>query len=241
MRYIVLDTETTGLDPNQGHRIIEIAALELKERKLTEDYRHYFINPERQSDEAALRIHGITDDFLMDKPKFNAIAEEFLQYIEGATLIIHNAPFDIAFLNSEIGRLKLGKMEDYVVEVVDTLAMAKELFPGKRNNLDALCDRFEVNRSARVLHGALIDCELLAEVYFSMTRGQNSLLMEPEEDLQHVVHPLIGQQTSGQERHFIVYSATEDELAAHAAYIEILDKVATEGCLWKKIDQSEKV
>jgi DNA polymerase-3 subunit epsilon len=242
MRYIVLDTETTGLDPKEGHRIIEIAALELKERKLTRDYRHYFINPERQSDEAALRIHGLTEEFLLDKPKFSAIAQEFLQYIEGATLIIHNAPFDMAFLNSEINRLKLGKMEDYVVEVIDTLAMAKELFPGKRNNLDALCDRFEVNRSARVLHGALIDCELLAEVYFSMTRGQNSLLMEHEEDQQHVIHPLqMGQQTGARARHFIVHCASEAELAAHAAYLDLLDKAATEGCLWKKLDQSEIV
>jgi DNA polymerase-3 subunit epsilon len=235
MRYIVLDTETTGLDPNQGHRIIEIAALELKERKLTRDYRHYFINPERQSDEAALRIHGITDEFLLDKPKFSAIAQEFLHYIEGATLIIHNAPFDMAFLNSEIGRLKGGKMEDYVVEVIDTLAMAKELFPGKRNNLDALCDRFEVNRSARVLHGALIDCELLAEVYFSMTRGQNSLLMEPEEDPLHTLHPAhLGQQTRARARQFRVQAATDAELAAHLAYIEILEQAAEEGCLWTR-------
>ena len=240
MRYIVLDTETTGLDPNQGHRIIEIAALELKERQLTKDYRHYFVNPERQSDEAALRVHGITDEFLLDKPKFSDIAHVLLEYVEGATLIIHNAPFDMAFLNSEIGRLNLGKMEDYVVEVIDTLAMAKEHFPGKRNNLDALCDRFEVNRSARVLHGALVDCELLAEIYFHMTRGQNTLLMDHEEDQQLATqHLQLSQQIGERVRQFVVQTASGKELAAHATYLELLDKTAKEGCVWRKIDQTE--
>lgn len=240
MRYIVLDTETTGLDPKQGHRIIEIAALELQERQLTKDYRHYFINPERQSDEAALRIHGITADFLQDKPKFNVIVQEFLQYIEGATLIIHNAPFDMAFLNSEMSRLNLGRIEDYVIEVIDTLAMAKEFFPGKRNNLDALCDRFEVNRAARVLHGALIDCELLAEVYFNMTRGQNSLLMEHADDQQrasqHLHYTELG---AARTRSFLVQYATENELALHRAYLDQLDQAAQASCVWREIELTE--
>ena len=217
MRYIVLDTETTGLDPSAGHRIIEIAALELKSRQLTQDYRHYFINPERQSDEGALRIHGITDEFLLDKPKFSAIVQEFLEYIDGASLIIHNAPFDVGFLNSEIERLSLGKIEDYFVEVIDTLAMAKERFPGKRNNLDALCDRFEVDRSARVLHGALIDCELLAEVYFCMTRGQNNLFMEEIEAEIPQAAASISTDISNHERSFIVTAANPNEIEAHEA------------------------
>lgn len=240
MRYIVLDTETTGLDPKDGHRIIEIAALELRGRQLTQDYRHYFINPERQSDEGALRIHGITDEFLLDKPKFAAIAQEFLEYIDGASLIIHNAPFDVGFLNSEIERLSLGKIGDYVVEVIDTLAMAKERFPGKRNNLDALCDRFEVDRSARVLHGALIDCELLAEVYFSMTRGQNSLFMEEvEAELPHTMMNTVTDM-SNYERSFIVTAASPDELEAHEAYLNLLDKTVKGSCVWREIDTAGK-
>lgn len=237
MRYIVLDTETTGLDPKDGHRIIEIAALELKGRQLTQDYRHYFINPERRSDEGALRIHGLTEEFLADKPKFAVIAQEFLEYIEGASLIIHNAPFDVAFLNSEFERVSLGKIEDYVVDVIDTLAMAKERFPGKRNNLDALCDRFEVDRSGRVLHGALIDCELLAEVYFSMTRGQNSLLMESEEEV--VVQKIQeGLRTNGL---YIIQQANSEELAAHEAYLDLLDKSVKGKCVWRVLaEEAEK-
>lgn len=231
MRYIVLDTETTGLDPKEGHRIIEIAALELNGRQLTQDYRHYFINPERRSDEGALRIHGLTEEFLADKPKFAVIAKAFLEYIEGASLIIHNAPFDVAFLNSEFERLSLGKIEDYVGDIIDTLAMAKAQFPGKRNNLDALCDRFEVDRTVRILHGALIDCELLAEVYFAMTRGQNSLLMESEQEIstQKIQTEI---RTVGLH---IVQQANSEEVAAHEAYLDFLDKSVKGKCVWRSI------
>lgn len=237
MRYIVLDTETTGLDPGEGHRIVEVAALELEERHLTRDYRHYYINPGRASDEAALKVHGLTDEFLQDKPRFADIAQEFLHYIEGATLIIHNAPFDMAFLNSEVERLNLGKMDDYIVEVIDTLVMAKDIYPGKRNSLDALCDRLEIDRSARVLHGALIDCELLAEVYFAMTRGQDSLLMEYREERPvDFLRPMdVGKPANA--RAFPIYYPTPAELEAHNAYLDLLDKAVKDKCVWRSIDE----
>lgn len=241
MRYIVLDTETTGLDPKSGHRILEIAALELKGRQLTQDYRHYFINPERKSDEGALKIHGITHEFLADKPKFAAISADFLQYIEGASLIIHNAPFDVGFLNSEFERLSLGKIESYVVEVIDTLAMAKERFPGKRNNLDALCDRFEIDRTQRVLHGALIDCELLAEVYFCMTRGQNSLLMGELEVDALKTKLEIEEYPTNRHRHFKVQLATDEELSAHDAYLGVLNQTMKGTCVWQEMDETNKI
>jgi DNA polymerase-3 subunit epsilon len=181
MRQIVLDTETTGLDPRQGHRIIEIACLELVNRRLTGRHLHKYVNPEREIDAGAAAVHGITLDFLADKPRFADVAEEFLEFITGAELVIHNAPFDVGFLNAELDLLGRVPVETVCAGVRDTLRMAKELHPGKRNSLDALCDRFEVDRSNRTLHGALIDCELLGEVYLSMTRGQNSLLVDAEE------------------------------------------------------------
>ena len=178
MRQIILDTETTGLSAENGDRIIEIGCVELLNRKLTRNNLHHYVNPERDSHEDALKVHGISNEFLRDIPKFAQIAEELLAYLDGAELIIHNAPFDVAFLNKELERLGKGPITGYVAKITDTLAMAKDMFPGKRNSLDALCDRLEVDNSGRTLHGALLDAELLADVYINMTRGQDALLID---------------------------------------------------------------
>ena len=174
-RQIILDTETTGLDAALGHRILEVAAVELVDRRLTGNHLHRYINPQRPSDEGALQVHGLTEEFLRDKPKFGEIAPELLDFINGAELVIHNASFDLSFLDNEFGLLKLKRVKEYCPSVVDTLALARELHPGKRNNLDALCDRYQIDNSKRTLHGALLDANLLAEVYLAMTRGQDSL------------------------------------------------------------------
>lgn len=175
MKKIFLDTETTGLDPNQGHRIIEIAAVEMINRQLSNNQFHVYINPEREIDEAAQEVHGLTLDFLSDKALFQDIAQDFIDFIADSELIIHNAPFDLGFLNMELGRIKKGEVEDYVEKVTDSLAMARELRPGQRNNLDALCRHYGVDNSQRNLHGALLDSLLLSEVYIGMTRGQEVL------------------------------------------------------------------
>jgi len=175
MRQIFLDTETTGLDPAQGHRIIEIAAIEMNNRQVTSNQFHAYINPEREIDEAAQEVHGLTLEFLSDKPSFESISEKFINFISDAELIIHNAPFDIGFLNMELGRIKKGIIEDYVQIITDSLVMARELRPGQRNNLDALCRYYGVDNSERNLHGALLDSLLLAEVFIGMTRGQEAL------------------------------------------------------------------
>jgi DNA polymerase-3 subunit epsilon len=179
MRQIILDTETTGLNAEAGDRIVEIGCVELLNRKLTGRNLHLYVNPERDSEEGALRVHGLTTEFLSDKPKFTVIAQELREYLQDAEeLIIHNAPFDIGFLNKEFELLNLAPVQQLVGKVVDSLAMAKELYPGKRNGLDALCDRLGVDNSNRKLHGALLDAELLADVYIGMTRGQDALLID---------------------------------------------------------------
>lgn len=236
MRQILLDTETTGLRVEDGNRILEIAAVEMIDRKVSaaDVHLHLYINPERDSEEGALNVHGLTSDFLADKPKFAHVVDQFLEFVRGSELIIHNAPFDVAFLNHELGKLKRGKIQDYVHSVIDTLAMAKDQFPGKRNSLDALCDRFEVDRSARVLHGALIDCELLAEVYLAMTRGQDSLLMDfvndgsTDSNGQIVVRASRGA--------LKVALPTPEELALHESYLNDLDKIVKGQCLWHAIE-----
>lgn len=176
MRQIILDTETTGLNVRDGNRILEIGAVELLNRKLTGNNFHYYLNPQRESEEGALAVHGLTSEFLSDKPLFEHIAAEFLDFIRDAELLIHNANFDLGFLNAELARLNAGSIMDYAANVVDTLAMAKELHPGKRNSLDALCSRYQISNAHRKLHGALLDAELLADVYLAMTRGQNSFV-----------------------------------------------------------------
>src|SRR3954468_5686019 len=178
MRQIVLDTETTGLNPRTGDRVIEVGCVELVNRMLTGNNFHRYINPERDSEEGALAVHGLTTEFLSDKPRFHEIAEELREYIRGAEVIIHNAPFDLGFLNHEFTRLGIPTFTEHCSGVIDTLVNAKEMHPGKRNSLDALCDRYGVSNAHRKLHGALLDAELLADVYLSMTRGQNSMWME---------------------------------------------------------------
>ncbi|GAB3188427.1 DNA polymerase III subunit epsilon [Hydrogenophaga aquatica] len=233
MRQIVLDTETTGLSAQDGDRIIEIGCVELLNRKLTGNNRHFYINPERDIHEDALRVHGITLEFLADKPKFAAVAAELLDYLQGAELIIHNAPFDIGFLDEEFRRLGHGPTKAMVSGVIDTLVMAKEMFPGKRNGLDALCDRLGVDNSGRTLHGALLDAELLADVYINMTRGQDALVMEIETggggegavaklDLSRFDLPVL--------------TANEQELEAHAKLLGDLDKASKGKTVWRVLE-----
>lgn len=238
MRQIILDTETTGLEPSQGHRIIEFAGLEMINRKLTGRHLHLYFHPERAMDPDAERVHGISLDFVADKPRFASTGPELVEFIRDADLIIHNAPFDVGFLNAEFERIGIEPVDKLCPNVIDTLAMARDQFPGKRNNLDALCDRFAIDRSNRTLHGALIDCELLAEVYLSMTRGQESLAMdiELEDGPGDLAHGL------GFERKpLIVQRATADELQAHQQYLDQLDQIVKGRCVWRAQDGEEGV
>jgi len=215
MRQIFLDTETTGLYPDQGHRIIEIAAVETINRRPTNHHYHQYINPEREIDAGAQEVHGITLEFLQDKPLFEAIADDFLAFIKGAEVIIHNAPFDVGFLNSELGRLGLDPVQKCCDSITDTLKMAKDARPGQRNNLDALCRHFGIDNSRRTLHGALLDAELLAEVYMALTRGQDSLMI----DLEHEAPVASNLVISESKIKLKVLMADEAELAAHEAYL----------------------
>ena len=220
MRQIFLDTETTGLYPAQGHRIIEIAAIEMINRRPTRNHFHVYLNPEREIDLAAQEVHGITYEFLQDKPLFESISAQLIEFVRDAELIIHNAPFDLGFLNAELGRIGLQPIASICSKITDTLKMAKDARPGQRNNLDALCKHFDIDNSKRTLHGALLDAELLAEVYMAMTRGQDSLLMDlsytPQQEVQHV--------GSDTERNLKVLKASELELVAHNEYIHSLAK-----------------
>jgi DNA polymerase-3 subunit epsilon len=233
MRQIVLDTETTGLSPQDGDRIIEIGCVELVNRQLTGNNRHYYLNPERDIHEDALRVHGITLEFLADKPRFADIAAELADYLQGAELIIHNAPFDLGFLDAEFGRLGLGPTRRLVRGVVDTLVMAKEMWPGKRNGLDALCDRLGVDNSGRQLHGALLDAELLADVYIYMTRGQESLVIEV---------PMPGAGGDALARRDLstfalpVLRASDAECAEHEAVLAALDKESKGRTVWRRLE-----
>jgi DNA polymerase-3 subunit epsilon len=230
MRQIVLDTETTGLDPRQGHRIIEVACIEMINRRLTGRHLHKYTNPEREIDAGAQAVHGITLEFLADKPKFADIADEFLEFINGAELIIHNAPFDIGFLNAELSRLDRVPVETVCNGITDTLKMAKELHPGKRNSLDALCDRYEIDNSSRTLHGALLDTELLADVFLAMTRGQNSLMIEPDD-----AAPRRNLDSKGEQRQrkpLIVRNASPEEMAEHQRLLAAIDKESKGNCVW---------
>jgi DNA polymerase-3 subunit epsilon len=230
MRQIILDTETTGLDPALGHRVIEIAGVELINRRLTGNHFHRYVNPERESEEGALQVHGLTSEFLRDKPKFREVVEEFLNYVNGAELIIHNAPFDVAFLNHELDLLDRKPITNHCPGVIDTLRMARDMYPGKRNNLDVLCERFQIDNSARTLHGALLDAQLLAEVYLAMTRGQDSLVMEvePAPTAAAVV------EASSAKLDLIVIRAGGEELAAHEQMLADIDKASGGACLWKQ-------
>ncbi len=230
-RLIVLDTETTGLSAEGGDRIIEIGCVELLNRKLSGNNLHYYLNPERDSHEDALRVHGISNEFLRDKPKFAAIADELLDYLNGAEVIIHNAAFDVGFLNKELQLAQRPPLKAVVAKVVDTLAMAKEMYPGKRNSLDALCDRLGVDNSGRTLHGALLDAELLADVYIYMTRGQDALLVESVEE---EVSTRTEDAFDWKSLDLPVLRANEQELAAHESVLLQLDKASNGQTVWRK-------
>ncbi len=231
MRQVFLDTETTGLESKLGHRIIEIAAVEMLSRRLTGRRFHYYLNPEREIEVGALQIHGLTNEFLQDKQKFFDIANELLEFIVDAELIMHNASFDVSFLNNELGLAELHPLENYCHSITDTLKMAKELHPGKRNSLDALCERYQVNNSKRVLHGALLDAELLADVYLAMTRGQESLIME-------VSSPSLDATTNQSDLQLIVLPANTEELKLHAQQLGMIDRESKGMCLWKRIESN---
>ena len=232
MRQIFLDTETTGLEHKLGHRIIEIGGVEMRNRRLTNRHFHRYINPDRDIDAGALAVHGISLEFLQDKPRFAEVAGEFLDFIRGAELIIHNAAFDIGFLNAELARLDMAPMGTVCHDVLDTLRMAKDLHPGKKNNLNALCERYGIDNSRRTLHGALLDAEILAEVYVAMTRGQESLIMNLGGDD-------AAQQTNAElarsglpRREQLIVHASDSELAEHAALLAVIQKESKNQCLW---------
>ena len=228
-RQILLDTETTGLNPKLGDRVIEIGCIEMRSRRITDNHFHRYLNPERKSEEGAARVHGISDEFLTDKPKFAEIAKEFVDYVRGAELIIHNAGFDVEFLDLELGRAGLGRLADHVAGVVDSLALARELHPGKRNSLDALCERYAVDNAQRTLHGALLDARLLAEVYLAMTRGQDSLVMDLETPAEQAAVA-----ASIDASKLVVLRATPEELKVHEKYLDGLAKEAGGKVLWRR-------
>lgn len=235
-RQIVLDTETTGLEPSLGHRVIEIGCVELVDRRPTGNDFHQYLQPDRESDAAALEVHGITSEFLADKPRFGDIVEDFVQYIKGAELIIHNAPFDVGFLDSELERLDDWQTLESYCTITDSLVMARTKHPGQRVSLDALCGRYDIDNSQRTKHGALLDAEILAEVYLAMTGGQATLSLDAEE----------GEDESGQS-HAIrrlpadrpalpVIHPNKEEQEAHQAQLQALDKASEDGCLWLRLE-----
>jgi DNA polymerase-3 subunit epsilon len=228
MRCIILDTETTGLDPKQGHRVIEIAAVEVVDRRLTGRNIHFHVNPEREIDAGATDVHGLTWEMLRDKPRFGDVAREFIDFATGARWVIHNAPFDLAFLDEELRRLELPSTATVCAEIIDTLALAREQFPGKKNSLDALCERFGIADAQRIVHGALLDARLLAEVYLAMTRGQETLTIDiasrgpaaSTESGAAALPPLR------------VLEPSAAELAAHRAYLAEVEREAGGRCIW---------
>jgi DNA polymerase III subunit epsilon len=230
MRQIFLDTETTGLSPASGDRILNLACVEMIHRKLTQNDFHCYINPERDSHEDALRVHGLTSDFLADKPKFPEVVQEFLAFVKDAEIIIHNAPFDVGFLDAELERVGLPKFSQHVGKITDSLAMAKELFPGKRNGLDALCERMGVDNSNRTLHGALLDAQLLSEVYIHLTRGQDALLIDAN-SAANASGTVIQADFSGLD--LIVLQPSEAELTAHEDVLKQIDKASGGKTVWR--------
>ncbi|WP_298609626.1 DNA polymerase III subunit epsilon [uncultured Thiothrix sp.] len=232
-RQIILDTETTGLDPKEGHRIIEIGCVEMISRRLTGNNFHFYLQPDREIDAEAVQVHGITNDFLADKPRFKEIAADLIAYLNGAELIIHNAPFDIGFLNHELSQLSepYQAITDYCT-VADTLVMARQLYPGQRNSLDALCKRYEIDNGHRTLHGALLDAEILADVYLAMTGGQVSLQLGGElDDGRAAGHSAASIRRVATGLNLPVISANAEELAAHTERLAAIQKSAGK-CLW---------
>ena len=235
MRQIFLDTETTGLNPDSGDRIIEIGCIEMVNRRLTGQNLHHYLNPQRANHEEAVKVHGLTDEFLADKPLFASVADEVLAYLAGADVVIHNAAFDIGFLNAELRRLGRAPVESCIAQVTDTLQLARDMFPGKANSLNALCKRLEVDSSNRSLHGALLDAGLLAEVYIRMTRGQDSLVIDSGES---GTGDVVMESIDFGALHLAVVEATAQELAAHAAVMAELDQASRGKTIWRDLEQS---
>ncbi|MET0543481.1 MAG: DNA polymerase III subunit epsilon [Variovorax sp.] len=231
MRQVFLDTETTGLSPESGDRIIEIGCIELENRRLTGRTKHFYVNPQRPNSDDALKIHGLTDDFLADKPLFAAVVDELVEFVSGAEIVIHNAAFDVGFMDAEFVRLGRPSFASLVSKVTDTLSLAREMFPGKSNSLDALCRRLEVDNSNRTLHGALLDAGLLAEVYIRMTRGQDSLVIDVGQV--DAAGALNGVAVDLSAFELIVLEPSDDELAAHAMVLADLDRASGGRTLWK--------
>lgn len=231
-RQIVLDTETTGLHARLGDRVIEVGCVELLSRRISDRHFHRYLNPERGIDEGAAKIHGLTAEFLADKPRFAEVAADFIEYVAGAELIIHNAPFDVEFLDQELALAGKKKLAEYCPSIVDSLAMARELHPGKRNGLDALCERYSISNAHRTLHGALLDARLLAEVYLALTRGQDSLVMDLEPAGEAVVAAV-----RVDARKLTVLRASAEEAAAHEKVLDAIDKAAKDkgGSVWRKL------
>jgi len=236
MRQIILDTETTGLEPSDGHRIIEIGCVELANRRITGNTYHQYIQPDREIDAGAREVHGITDRFLVDKPRFADIAEEFLAFIKGAELIIHNAPFDVGFINHEFSLLKksVGPLSEHCT-IIDTLAIARRLHPGQRNNLDALCKRYHIDNSQRELHGALLDAEILADVYLAMTGGQAALSLDSRGDL-HGEKPQSIRRLPADRPPLRVIRADPEELVAHGVHLDAIDRAHGAACVWRRLE-----
>ena len=237
MRQIVLDTETTGLEPSLGHRIIEIGCVEMNNRRATGKTFQYYLNPQREVDPGAQEIHGLSNEFLEDKPFFADIASELLEFVRGAELIIHNAPFDIGFLNKELELAAQEQRVEDICNVLDTLVMARSIHPGQRNSLDALCKRYQIDNSNREMHGALLDARILADVYLSMTGGQAALSLDSEG--QPGQTRLTGQDTAAEKidrvgLKLVVVNANDEELAAHKACLETIDTASENNCLWNK-------
>ena len=233
MRQIFLDTETTGLSPESGDRIIEIGCVEMLNRRLSGRNLHFYLNPERRNHEDAVKVHGLTDEFLADKPLFARVADELLAFVDGAEIIIHNAAFDVGFLNEELRRLGRPKFPGFVAQITDSLLMAREIFPGKANSLDALCKRLEVDNSNRALHGALLDAGLLAEVYIRMTRGQNALVIDAGETsaAQAALEAVDFSRLD-----LRVIPADDAEAAAHVAVLAELDKASGGKTIWRRLE-----
>ena len=238
MRQVVLDTETTGLDPAQGHRVIEIGCVEIINRKLTKRHFHCYLNPDRDIDAGAIEVHGITPAFLADKPRFYQIESEFLAFVDGAELVIHNAPFDIGFLNAELARSDSANTSmDVFCTVLDSLVLARQKHPGQRNNLDALCKRYGVDNTQRELHGALLDAEILADLYLVMTSGQRNLLLKDEET-QEQRSETTALRSAKKRPELDVIRASKEELAAHFDRLAEIESLSGNGALWLSLDRT---
>ncbi|XOV77917.1 MAG: DNA polymerase III subunit epsilon [Aestuariibacter sp.] len=235
MRQIVLDTETTGIDPRQGHKVIEIGCVEMINRRLTGNHYHVYINPDREVEQEAIEVHGITNEFLVDKPKFSEIAQEFVAFVKGAQLVIHNAPFDVGFLDHELSLLTVSPARNIadICTVLDTLVLARDLHPGQKNNLDALCKRYGIDNSHRELHGALLDSEILADVYLYMTGGQTKLNLTGNENSHNQAEQII--RLAEDRKPLKVIQASADELKSHQERLDIVEQAGGK-CLWREIE-----